>query len=157
MDIITRKEALEKGLTQYYTGIPCSKGHIAVRYTKAQSCSACGRSNHKEWSTTKRGKSYLLLSAAKTRSKKFNLEFDLDAKWVDERLSTGHCSVSGLPFVLTKSATLKHPMSPSIDRIDSTLGYTKDNCRLVVTIYNFAKNEWSDADVLALATALTKH
>jgi hypothetical protein len=30
----TRKEAKEQGATHYYTGLPCSRGHLALRKTK---------------------------------------------------------------------------------------------------------------------------
>lgn len=36
----TRKEAKETGATHYFTGEPCSRGHVALRKTKG-SCVAC--------------------------------------------------------------------------------------------------------------------
>jgi hypothetical protein len=36
----TRKEAKEQGATHYYTGEPCSRGHVALRKTKG-SCVDC--------------------------------------------------------------------------------------------------------------------
>jgi hypothetical protein len=41
MDIITRKDALTQGLTHYFTGKPCKRGHIVVRYVKTRSCIEC--------------------------------------------------------------------------------------------------------------------
>jgi hypothetical protein len=41
MQIVTRKEAIEKGLTAYFTGIPCKHGHIAKRHTQNKTCSVC--------------------------------------------------------------------------------------------------------------------
>ena len=41
MKIITRKEAQEKKLKRYFTGIPCSKGHISERHTINHSCIEC--------------------------------------------------------------------------------------------------------------------
>lgn len=46
------------------------------------------------------------------------------------------------------------PWSPSLDRIDPLQGYTPENCRLVVWMYNAAKHISSDANVLRLAQAL---
>ena len=43
MEIITRKEAKEKGLTRYFTGKPCAHGHISERYVSSNCCVACGR------------------------------------------------------------------------------------------------------------------
>lgn len=41
MDIITRKDALAQGLTHYFTGKPCKRGHLAVRYASTKSCIEC--------------------------------------------------------------------------------------------------------------------
>lgn len=39
--IITRAEAIKRGLRRYYTGIPCLNGHIEERYTKGMGCYGC--------------------------------------------------------------------------------------------------------------------
>lgn len=36
-----RQEAMQQGLTRYFTGRACSKGHLAERYTKSGNCAAC--------------------------------------------------------------------------------------------------------------------
>ena len=41
MDIITRSEALAKGLTFYFTGNPCKHGHLAERRVTTYGCSQC--------------------------------------------------------------------------------------------------------------------
>jgi len=41
MDIITRKEAIERGLTRYFTGEPCKHGHVAERLTSGATCVVC--------------------------------------------------------------------------------------------------------------------
>lgn len=41
MQIITRKEAKVKGLTHYFTGKSCKRGHIAPRQIVSQNCTAC--------------------------------------------------------------------------------------------------------------------
>lgn len=41
MNIITRKDALAQGLTHYFTGKPCKRGHIAARYAKTGNCVEC--------------------------------------------------------------------------------------------------------------------
>jgi hypothetical protein len=40
------------------------------------------------------------------------------------------------------------PFRPSVDRIDSSKGYTKDNVRIVWFIENLAKNSWTDDVVM---------
>ena len=41
MEIITLNEARAKDLTYYFTGKPCSKGHMAKRLTSARACIDC--------------------------------------------------------------------------------------------------------------------
>lgn len=50
LEIITRKEAIEKGLNRYFTGKECSKGHLAPKLVSNRRCTACSRehANSKE-------------------------------------------------------------------------------------------------------------
>lgn len=41
MEIISRKEALAKGLPRYFTGKPCKHGHVAERSAGCGKCIAC--------------------------------------------------------------------------------------------------------------------
>jgi 5-methylcytosine-specific restriction endonuclease McrA len=43
----TRKEAKEQGATHYYTGLPCSRGHVALRKTKG----VCVECMKEDWAT----------------------------------------------------------------------------------------------------------
>ena len=38
---ITREQAKESGLTFYWSGEPCGKGHLTFRYTKSCDCRQC--------------------------------------------------------------------------------------------------------------------
>lgn len=53
MKIITRKEALEQGLSKYFTGKPCIHGHLCERYTyptlRTGKCVECVLANNKKW------------------------------------------------------------------------------------------------------------
>jgi hypothetical protein len=174
MKTISRKEALERGLQFYHPDTPCKRGHTAPRYTANYNCTECWKKvpptpeqierrkvyikeYRKGYVYTLKGASTALLNNAKQRAKTFNREYDLDRAWLIEHMSAGVCEVTGIPFELSNGDTRVRPFSPSVDRIDSSKGYTKDNCRVVLTIYNTAKNEFSDADVLKMATALMSH
>jgi hypothetical protein len=53
------------------------------------------------------------------------------------------CSLTGIRFVLTSGHYKSwNPYRPSIDRIDSSKGYTKDNIRLVCSAVNIALHTW---------------
>jgi len=41
MEIISRKDARQKGLVRYYTGKPCKHGHICERYVAGWGCLIC--------------------------------------------------------------------------------------------------------------------
>lgn len=41
--IISNKEAKSKGLTRYFTGIPCKKNHICERIVSSRKCVECNR------------------------------------------------------------------------------------------------------------------
>lgn len=52
--IITRSEALEKGLKRYFTGKPCPKGHIFQRHVSSKGCIACARQSPAHLRASKR-------------------------------------------------------------------------------------------------------
>ena len=43
MEIVSRKEAITLGLKVYFTGKPCSRGHIAPRKIAGSTCRECHR------------------------------------------------------------------------------------------------------------------
>jgi hypothetical protein len=47
MEIISRKEAMERGLKYYFTGKPCKHGHIEKRHTKRKVCAGCDKYHKK--------------------------------------------------------------------------------------------------------------
>lgn len=44
-----QKAALDAGEIFYYTGIPCKRGHIDVRYASIGMCRSCVREQRKKW------------------------------------------------------------------------------------------------------------
>ena len=98
------------------------------------------------------------LASTKQSAKNRGLSFDLTAEWFKARLDRGVCEVTGLPIKI--KLYKKNDMgnrgfySPSIDRIDNTVGYIPSNCRLVCWGYNLAKNKFTDRDLCALAVSL---
>lgn len=65
---------------------------------------------------------------------------ELDLDWCLQRLERLNCccEITGIPF----SYTARSPTGLSIDRIDPTLGYTKDNVRFVCWWINAAMGNW---------------
>lgn len=103
------------------------------------------------------GRTSQLLRSIKLRTKKAGMEFDLTRDWILSRVERGRCEATGLTFVLTgdeERGRLRSPWSPSIDRLDTTRGYTQDNCRMVVLAFNTARSDWGDGVVMKMARAL---
>jgi len=110
-----------------------------------------------KYGTTIRGRAVKLSCAAKQRAKRLGSQFTIDTEWVEGRLMTGHCEVTGLPFTMEPDKSGRaSPLSPSLDRIDSSRGYTRDNVQVVVWIYNNAKSHWGVGALHTLARALVQ-
>jgi hypothetical protein len=102
---------------------------------------------------------YNLFQGAKTRAKNKNIPFNIDVDFVLEKIRKGCCEVTGIPFFV--SSEYNHggkphqsPYSPSLDQITPSAGYTKDNVRVTILIYNVARKHWKDEDILNMAKSL---
>lgn len=103
---------------------------------------------------------YDVYKNAKSNAQKKTRDFSLTLSQFQEIVdrSNGHCEVTGIKFQRIKD-TVKYerqPFMPSLDRIDSLIGYTVDNCRLVCTSANYALSTWGDWVIYELAVATVK-
>jgi hypothetical protein len=48
-DLITRQEALSRGLPRFYTGVPCPHGHDCERMTSNGHCRMCRKASFEAW------------------------------------------------------------------------------------------------------------
>ena len=98
-----------------------------------------------------------LITWVRARAGAKGLAFDLSREWAEAKLQAGTCEVTvrAFDFGLHQGARF-NPWGPSIDRIDSSKGYTQDNCRMVLWIYNMAKAEWVDSVVMEFAVLLAR-
>lgn len=78
---------------------------------------------------------------------------DIEAKFEQQNWK---CARTGIQFELTAGEGRK-PFAPSVDRIDNSRGYEPGNIQIVIWMYNIAKNKFTDADVLAFATATVEN
>lgn len=86
---------------------------------------------------------------AMTRTLGKNLEFSLTLARVEVALLIGKCERTGIAFDFQSHNSYHfNPFSPSIDRIDSKIGYTDTNVQIVCTAYNIAKSEMTDIEFL---------
>ena len=89
---------------------------------------------------------------SKARAKKHNVPFTLTKEWAITNW-TGRCTVTDLEFVLSTKRS-PYLLSPSLDRIVPSLGYTPDNSRFVLHAVNALKGAGTDDDMLTIARAI---
>jgi len=96
---------------------------------------------------------YQMFNRMKSRTKQKEYCSHLSAEDIKELLliSNGRCAITGIKFH-TKLHGVKRPYYHSIDRIDSSIGYSKDNCRLVCYAVNVAMMDWGAEVFEQLAT-----
>ena len=112
------------------------------------------------FSRTLRGKAQRMFHQAKKRAAKSGIDFEIDIQFIEDALNVGVCQVTGIKFVIDQDSCERassrdvqiSPFTPSIDRIDCTKGYTKDNCQFVIYMYNTCKNTFTDEDVKFFCT-----
>lgn len=76
MEIVTRSEALEKGLTFYFTGRKCLRGGVARRYINgACTCKECADSRAKVARESKLARAGSLSESGKTTLETINSIF----------------------------------------------------------------------------------
>lgn len=75
------------------------------------------------------------------------MDCDIDADFIREMVAGQNCqcAVSGLPFIWdTETSGYRGPLRPSVDRIDPSRGYLRDNIRIVTVMVNTAIADWDD-------------
>ena len=94
-----------------------------------------------------------LAGYARERAKRWKRPFDLydHLPEIQTRLDKGFCELSGVPF--TRFGKVRGPFSASIDRINSKLGYTYDNIRIICTALNTALGNWGEEVLLQILDA----
>lgn len=103
-----------------------------------------------------------MLVNATGRTKKKGMESSIDVDTIIDMLrrQSFRCAVTLLPFDLEwrkKSGAARNAFAPSLDRIDNSLGYSRENCRIVLSAVNYAMNEWGLETYIAIADAASRH
>ena len=83
-----------------------------------------------------------LYNGTKRRARDNDIEFDLLREWMHKAFEEqeGNCNVLGIPLSFKYEKGVKNILGPSVDRIDSNKGYTKDNCQIVCMFVNLGFN-----------------
>lgn len=100
-----------------------------------------------------------MLIRSRKRAVQLGLPHDLDLAHLQELLkkSGGRCAVSGIAFTGCRYPGQRiRPWMPSIDRIDTTRGYTPDNVRLVCAAVNLALNQFGEGIFFRIVTSTAR-
>jgi len=162
--ISSKRVEKKKGSGHYLFKVRCKCGYEIYRpvYTlKSINYSMC-----RKCSTDSRVKLYkelplLYLDRVKVGAKLRHLEYSITPEVVYEifEKQNGVCALSGLKISLTtKSLRLeknRKEFTASLDRIDSTKGYTNDNVQWVHKDINQMKSNRTDKDFIELCKKIT--
>ena len=129
-----------------------------------KTCSTKCKKEHTNSYMTQRRKDSLVgtlqsvVAGCRSRAKRKGLSVDIDVLYVTALLEKqdGKCAVTKINLESSECNSRKgsNPWTISIDRIDSSKGYTKDNIRLVCLMYNMCKGIWSDEDVITMCKGI---
>lgn len=133
----------------------------ALRQRRTRSC-GCLRNKLSAERRTTHGESggntgnptprYRMWNSARTRAKKKELEFSIN---LSDVVIPSTCEVLGIE--LEESSTGRpQPNSPSLDRIDNSRGYSKDNIRVISYRANWLKNNATLEELEAIAKDVRK-
>ena len=94
-----------------------------------------------------RDKMARVIKGAEQRAKERGFGFDINLDWIMAQAlrQEFRCSMTRIPFYFDSDTDSKtNPYAPSIDRIDSKIGYTRDNVRIVIYAVNIMLCDWGD-------------
>ena len=155
-----RQLAIANG-DETYQGHPCKHGHSGIRMLRYHGkCFDCHKGQnpyytHNRQQVLDRQKAKrrsdpatYLVRAAKARAKKTGREFDLR---VEDLKIPARCPVSGRPMVPCS------PDAPSIDRVDNSRGYTRDNIMIISKRINAIKSSLTVEEARVLLDYMRSH
>jgi len=130
--------------------IVTTSSSLSIGWTK--SCGCFQKERNREVHTT-HGKThtneYAMLMRAKVRAKEYGLAFDIG---IEDVVIPEKCPLLGVDLVV--GSREENENSPSIDRIDNTKGYKKDNVWVISRRANSIKNNASLKELKNIVKAL---
>lgn len=99
-----------------------------------------------------------VLSDSRKRAKLKDWLFDLDKEFITDLLQNiqnNKCAITGVPIKFTEDTKIYE--TPSLDRIDSSKGYTKDNVQWVMLGVNYMKLNHSGDDLNKALSLIVEH
>ena len=139
-----------KPVDQFYTSCGSKDGYQTY-------CISCSSKNKRKYITKNPEQQCFDSMNYRTRQRGFEPN-----EWTKEEIREkmqGKCEVTGIPFDmgLSKKGEPKNAFVASPDRIDNSKGYTKENTRWVVFIYNSMRNDFKEEQVKAFIEHIRQH
>lgn len=103
------------------------------------------------------------MKCVRKNSKHRKQEYDIDINYLHQlwENQNGICPFTKQKLELRthsyKNKIIDKPYQASLDRIDNNKGYVKGNVRFVSLIFNYARNNFSDSDVIEFCKKVTKN
>jgi len=88
----------------------------------------------------------VVMRGASTRN--FEVEITLDEAYEKFKLQNGLCAISGLPIRFYEPGEKPNAQTASLDRIDSSKGYTIDNIQWLHKRVNIMKSDMTDIELI---------
>jgi|694.fasta_scaffold08789_13 hypothetical protein len=142
---------LKNGRTEFYCNLSCSgKNKNNIEHLKNF------KDNFKNIRYIKQTDEYSnfrwYMKVIRKSSKRKNQKHNVNCQYLKDlwEKQNGICPFTHKKLDLRTHSkdSLKNPYSASIDRIDNTKGYIEGNIRFVALIYNYARNTFSDDEVM---------
>lgn len=130
--------------------------------TRRSICKHCAKLTIIRYRSTFSGFSKGMLSKAKERSIIKNIDFDLEENTIDSLWNeqNGKCALSKMEMTHKlgeNKKTSRHPFNMSLDRIDSSKGYTKNNVQLVCNWVQTAKSDYDQDEFIEWVKIFAKN
>ena len=130
--------------------LSCFSKHAKNKDGLQGHCKVCNKFSSKKWNAN--NKDLLALKRIKDRARDNGLLFDLEVQDV-----TPPPICPGFGFALERSTNGKPTkFSPSVDRIDPTKGYTKDNVQVISNLANAMKQNATKEELIVFAKWILK-
>lgn len=179
-EIISRKIALKNGLKTYYTGKKCPNEHLCNRYVANYACVECMKINAIDWKDSnperinelkrishslnynnykeKKANYYIInkksaiLALAKNRAIKKGMDFNIT---IDAILWPDVCPVLGIKIDYEVRGSHTNN-SPTLDRLDNTLGYVIGNVNVISFRANSLKSNATYEEIKKLSDFMSR-
>jgi len=136
-----------KGKGEFRTRHKKKKGHTEKFITNI--CKPCEQDRVAVYRETWIGKVADMVRHSRHRAKKAGMDFDIDKGYIYSLIESNdfRCARTGVELRrLHRGHSYREPYTASLDRIDSSGGYTKGNVQVVCNWYNWSKSSLSEDD-----------